>query len=177
MNKTGFFKASMPTDNSGGGEVKVVRTHVETSSSVSAKRVPPLASALAARLRAHLSSLTVLEACTLFSLIHRWASGEDTLLKCAAADAGVSEALIVKMAKKLGFEGFRQLREALDEHNRLAEKTDLYAELCVPEEACKGLTRLYSVARSVRRLRGFQKIGVAHCRGVQPIDTRSEAAG
>ena len=152
MNKTGFFKASMPTDNSGGREVKVVRTHVETSSSfsVSAKRVPPLASALAARLRAHLSSLTVLEACTLFSLIHRWASGEDTLLKCAAADAGVSEALIVKMAKKLGFEGFRQLREALDEHNRLAEKTDLYAELCAPEGAC---VRLQKVLRaSIRSL-------------------------
>ena len=44
-------------------------------------------------------------------------------------EAGVSEALIVKIAKKLGFEGFRQLRESLREHNQLAQ-ADLHEELC-----------------------------------------------
>jgi DNA-binding MurR/RpiR family transcriptional regulator len=90
-----------------------------------------------------------LETCTLFTLVHRRATGEDTLLKCAAAETGVSEALIVKIAKKLGFKGFRQLREALGEHNRLA-RTDLREELCVAEGAC---ARLQKVLRaSVRAL-------------------------
>jgi RpiR family transcriptional regulator, repressor of rpiB and als operon len=104
---------------------------------------------LAARLRERLSSLTSLEAAALFTLIQRRATGEDTLLKCAAGETGVSEALIVKIAKKLGFEGFRQLREALGEHNRLAQ-ADLHEELCVADGAC---ARLQKVLRaSVRAL-------------------------
>jgi RpiR family transcriptional regulator, repressor of rpiB and als operon len=92
------------------------------------------------RLRAHLSSLTALEAGALFTLLHR-ATGEDTLLKCAAGETGVSEALIVKIAKKLGFEGFRQLREALGEHNRLAQ-ADLHEEFCLAEGACARLQKV-----------------------------------
>src|SRR5438552_18409942 len=103
MSKTGLLEARKPRDPVPGGEVKVVWAHEETPSccSGSAKQVPPPAASLAVRLRAHLSTLTVLEACTLFTLADH--TGEDTLLKCAAADAGVSEALIVKIAKKLGF--------------------------------------------------------------------------
>jgi DNA-binding MurR/RpiR family transcriptional regulator len=59
-----------------------------------------------------------------------------TLLKCAAGETGVSEALIVKIAKKLGFEGFRQLREALGEHNRVSQAT-LHEELSVAEGASR----------------------------------------
>ena len=104
---------------------------------------------LAARLRERLSSLTSLEAAALFTLIQRRATGEDTLLKCAAGETGVSEALIVKIAKKLGFEGFRQLREALGKHNRLAQ-ADLHEEFCVSEGAS---ARLQKVMRaSVRAL-------------------------
>src|ERR1700721_2683178 len=104
----------------------------------------PLASpvpTLAVRLRAHLTSLTPLETSVLFTLLHRRATGEDTLLKCAAGETGVSEALIVKIAKKLGFEGFRQLREALGEHNRLAQ-ADLHEELCLAEGACARLQKV-----------------------------------
>ena len=149
MSKSGFLEALKPTDCRRGGEVKFVWADEETTlpCSVSAKQVPSSASTLAARLRAHLSSLTALEASTLFTLVHRRANGGDTLLKCAAADAGVSEALIVKIAKKLGFEGFRQLREALDEHGRLAQ-TDLQAELCIPEGTC---VRLQMVLRACMR--------------------------
>jgi RpiR family transcriptional regulator, repressor of rpiB and als operon len=115
----------------------------------SAKQAAPPAPSLTVRLRAHLSSLTALEACALFTLVHRGAIGEDTLLKCAAAETGVSEALIVKIAKKLGFDGFRQLREALSEHNRLA-RADLHEELCAAEGTC---ARLQKVLRaSVRAL-------------------------
>jgi hypothetical protein len=48
----------------------------------------------------------------------------------------VSEALIVKIAKKLGFEGFRQLREALGENNRVSQAT-LHEELSVAEGASR----------------------------------------
>jgi DNA-binding MurR/RpiR family transcriptional regulator len=61
----------------------------------------------------------------------------------------VSEALIVKIAKKLGFEGFRQLREALREHNRLAQ-ADLHDELCVSGGACARLQKVLHA--SVRAL-------------------------
>jgi DNA-binding MurR/RpiR family transcriptional regulator len=104
---------------------------------------------LAIRLRAHLSSLTPLETSVLFTLLHRRATGEDTLLKCAAGETGVSEALIVKIAKKLGFEGFRQLREALGEHNRVSQ-ADLQEELCVSEGARARLQKVLHA--SVRAL-------------------------
>jgi DNA-binding MurR/RpiR family transcriptional regulator len=96
-----------------------------------------------------LSSLTALEAYALFTLVHRRVTDKDTLLKCAAAEAGVSEALIVKIAKKLGFEGFRQLREALREHSRLAQ-ADLHEQLCVSGGACARLQKVLHA--SVRAL-------------------------
>jgi DNA-binding MurR/RpiR family transcriptional regulator len=143
ISKTALLAAPKPADPVPRREVKVVSAHQKRPSCCSGtpKQAPPPASTLAVRLRAHLSSLTVLEACTLFTLIHRRAADEETLLKCAAAETGVSEALIVKIAKKLGFEGFRQLREALAEHNRLAQ-ADLREELCVAEGACARLQKV-----------------------------------
>jgi DNA-binding MurR/RpiR family transcriptional regulator len=138
--------ASLETQNLGypcpGHEAQPIWAHRETPSSYtgSAKQAqPPVPTAsavptLAVRLRAHLTSLTPLETSVLFTLLHRRATGEDTLLKCAASETGVSEALIVKIAKKLGFEGFRQLREALSEHNRVSQ-ADLHEELCVADGA------------------------------------------
>jgi RpiR family transcriptional regulator, repressor of rpiB and als operon len=127
-------------------DVNGVWTHQESPSyyAGTANRAPQPPPTLAIRLRACLSSLTALEACTLFTLIHRWGTGEHTLLKCAAAETDVSEALIVKIAKKLGFKGFRQLREALGEHTRLAQK-DPREHLCVAEGAC---ARLQMVLRA-----------------------------
>jgi DNA-binding MurR/RpiR family transcriptional regulator len=124
-------------------ELKILSPHQQSASCCqeSTKQVPPSPAPLAVRLRAHLSGLTVLETCTLFTLIHLRATGQNTLLKCAAAETGVSEALIVKIAKKLGFKGFRQLRDALGEHNNLA-RTDLREELCVAEGACARLQKI-----------------------------------
>jgi RpiR family transcriptional regulator, repressor of rpiB and als operon len=145
MSKPALLESLKVTRPVPGREVKVVWAHPKTPSrrSGSAKQVPlptPPAPPLAVRLRAHLSSLTALEAEALFTLLHR-ATGEDTLLKCAAGETGVSEALIVKIAKKLGFEGFRQMREALGEHNRLA-RADLHEELCVAKGASARLQKV-----------------------------------
>ena len=151
MSKTALLEAPKLASPIPGEEGKVVWAHPETPScrSGSAKQAPSPAPTLAVRLRAHLSSLTPLEASALFTLLHRRATGEDTLLKCVAGETGVSEALIVKIAKKLGFEGFRQLREALSEHNRLAQ-ADLHEELCVAEGACARLQKI--LRASVRAL-------------------------
>jgi RpiR family transcriptional regulator, repressor of rpiB and als operon len=142
MSKPASLESLKLTDPVPGRDVKVVWAHRETPScrSESGKQAPLPTPPLAVRLRAHLSSLTTLEADALFTLLHR-ATGEDTLLKCAAGETGVSEALIVKIAKKLGFEGFRQLREALGEHNRLA-RADLHEELCVAQGASARLQKV-----------------------------------
>ena len=44
---------------------------------------------------------------------------DKTLLKMVADETHVSKAMLVKIAKKLGFDGFRSLRAALAKHNRL----------------------------------------------------------
>jgi RpiR family transcriptional regulator, repressor of rpiB and als operon len=150
MSKPVLLESLKPTGPAPRREIKVVWAHRETPSyrSGSAKQAPSPTPPFAVRLRERLSSLTSLEGAALFTLLHR-ATGEATLLKCAAGETGVSEALIVKIAKKLGFEGFRQLREALTEHNRLAQ-ADLHEEFCVAEGAS---ARLQKVMRtSVRAL-------------------------
>ncbi|BCP55474.1 RpiR family transcriptional regulator [Kaistia sp. 32K] len=45
--------------------------------------------------------------------------GAETALKQVALAAGVSEAMVVKITKKLGFEGYRSFRAALAQYNRL----------------------------------------------------------
>jgi RpiR family transcriptional regulator, repressor of rpiB and als operon len=149
MSKTALLEA--PKLAGPGREAKVNGAHRERPSccSGSAEQAQLPAPPLAVRLRERLSSLTALEAAALFTLLHRRATDEDTLLKCAAGETGVSEALIVKIAKKLGFKGFRQFREALGEHNRLVQ-ADLREELCVAEEACARLQKV--LLASVRAL-------------------------
>ena len=130
-----------------GREIGAVWAQEEASSCrpASTKRAPSPAPTLAIRLRARLSSLTALEARALFTLVNRPDTGEETLLKCAAGETGVSEALIVKIAKKLGFAGYRQLREALSEHNRLAQG-DLHEELCGTEGTSARLKKVLRVS-------------------------------
>src|SRR5215468_4784945 len=73
---------------------KIVCLHQETPSrqSEDLEQAPQGNPLLVERLRGRLPSLTVLEACTLFTLLNRRDTGGDTLLKCAAAETGVSEA-------------------------------------------------------------------------------------
>jgi RpiR family transcriptional regulator, repressor of rpiB and als operon len=147
MRKTALLEAPKLAGSVSGREAEIVWEPRDGSAghSRSAKKDRSPAPNLAVRLREHLSSLTSLEAAALFTLVHRRATGEDTLLKCAAGETGVSEALIVKIAKKLGFEGFRQFREALGEHNRVAQ-ADLHEELCVAEGACARLQKVLRAA-------------------------------
>ena len=76
--------------------------------------------------------LTPLEARVVDMILGRRDFDRATPLKSVAEDAGVSEAMIVKIVKKLGFAGFRDFRTALDDYNRLPT-AELHQELS-PED-------------------------------------------
>jgi DNA-binding MurR/RpiR family transcriptional regulator len=70
-------------------------------------------------LRQRFSTLTALETRVISTILSQCTVDETTLLKAIADETRVSNAMVVKIAKKLGFDGFRALRAALAEHNRL----------------------------------------------------------
>ena len=80
------------------------------------------------RIASLLPRLTALEAGVVTKLLKSRNIDEKTLLKWVADDMRVSEAMLVKIAKKLGFSGFRAFRSALVEYNNLPT-TQLHAEL------------------------------------------------
>ena len=80
------------------------------------------------RIASLLPTLTALEAGVATALLKSRNINERTLLKWVADEMRVSEAMIVKIAKKLGFSGFRAFRSALAEYNNLPT-TQLCAEL------------------------------------------------
>src|SRR5215471_9722393 len=63
--------------------------------------------------------LTALEARVISLILSQCTIDDKTLLKVVADETHVSKAMLVKIAKKLGFDGFRSLRAALALHNRL----------------------------------------------------------
>jgi RpiR family transcriptional regulator, repressor of rpiB and als operon len=74
------------------------------------------ARAVGPKLRAMLPGLGSAESRIVEALLRR--STRDALtLRQVAQDAAASEAMVVKTAKKLGYEGFRELRAALAEYN------------------------------------------------------------
>lgn len=72
--------------------------------------------------------LTPLEARVVETILGRRDFDEATPLKSVADDAGVSEAMIVKIAKKLGFAGFKDFRSGLVDYRNLPT-ADLHQEL------------------------------------------------
>ena len=64
-------------------------------------------------------SLTPLETRVVDSVFGRKDFDDTTTLKAIADDAGVSEAMVVKIAKKLGFSGFREFRQNVASYSRL----------------------------------------------------------
>jgi DNA-binding MurR/RpiR family transcriptional regulator len=65
-----------------------------------------------------LSTLTALEARVISVMLNQCTIDDKTLLKVVADETHVSNAMLVKIAKKLGFDGFRSLRAALAKQNR-----------------------------------------------------------
>ncbi len=80
------------------------------------------------RIRMMMPHLTPLEGRVVEMMLGRRDFDETTSLKTIADDAGVSEAMVVKITKKLGFEGFRDFRAGIVDYNRLPT-ADLHQEL------------------------------------------------
>jgi len=71
------------------------------------------------RIRMMMPNLTPLEARVVDTVFGRRDFSDATPLKDVAKDAGVSEAMVVKIAKKLGFSGYRDFRANADGYVRL----------------------------------------------------------
>lgn len=71
------------------------------------------------KIRMRMPSLTPLEARVVDSVFGRKDFSDATSLKVVADDAGVSEAMVVKIAKKLGFAGYRDFRANVAGYVRL----------------------------------------------------------
>jgi RpiR family transcriptional regulator, repressor of rpiB and als operon len=79
------------------------------------------------RIRMLLPELTPSEA-RVAELVLRSALDDPLPIKQVAADAGISEAMVVKTSKRLGYAGFRELRSALHAYKRLPN-VDLHEDL------------------------------------------------
>ncbi|SFU47765.1 transcriptional regulator, RpiR family [Methylobacterium sp. 174MFSha1.1] len=72
------------------------------------------------RIRMMRPNLTPLEAKVVDSVFERRDFSAETALKDVAEAAGVSEAMVVKIAKKLGFSGYRDFRQNVADYVRLS---------------------------------------------------------
>lgn len=79
-------------------------------------------------IRMLLPRLSPLEARVALALLERPHFDETTPLREIAAEAGVSDAMVVKLTKKLGYPGFKALRASLARYRRLPA-ADLHEEL------------------------------------------------
>ena len=95
---------------------------------------PPDINGIVLRIRSLLSTLTALEAGVVTALLKKRTIDERTLLKWVADEMCVAESTVVKIAKKLGFSGFRALRSALAEYNNFPS-SQLHAELFANDSA------------------------------------------
>jgi len=75
--------------------------------------------AVGAHIRMRMPLLTPLEAKVVETVFAHRSFGAETSLREIAVEAGVSEAMVVKIAKKLGFSGYREFRAALVRYNAL----------------------------------------------------------
>ena len=100
---------------------------------------------IGAQIRMQMPLLTPLEARVVDTITGRSDLSEATALKEVAEDAGVSEAMVVKIAKKLGFNGFRDFRAALVNYNSL-DVADLHQEISPDDSAADLIQKVFRTA-------------------------------
>jgi RpiR family transcriptional regulator, repressor of rpiB and als operon len=88
--------------------------------------------AVGPRIRMMMPLLTPLETKVVDTVFALRDFGDDTSLKQIADDAGVSEAMVVKITKKLGFAGYRDFRAAVSQYNR-QPTAEMHQELSVDD--------------------------------------------
>lgn len=89
------------------------------------------------RIRMMMPHLTPMEARVVETMLGRRDFDGTTSLKEIAEDAGVSEAMVVKIAKKLGFAGFKDFRTGLVDYRGLPS-ADLHSRTATGRPRCPG---------------------------------------
>lgn len=97
------------------------------------------------RIRMMMPLLTPLEAKVVDTVFGLRDFNEETTLKEVASDAGVSEAMVVKITKKLGFSGFRDFRSAVALYNQLPT-TEMHQELSINDTAEEIIHKVFNTA-------------------------------
>lgn len=94
---------------------------------------------IGAQIRMQMPFLTPLEARVVDTITGRNDLSLTTALRQVSDDAGVSDAMVVKIAKKLGFSGFRDFREALVVY-RQTDVASLHSEIS-PDDSSADIIR------------------------------------
>ena len=101
--------------------------------------------AVGAQIRMKLPSLTPLEGKVAAEILARKDNDEATPLREIALKSAVSEAMVVKVAKKLGFEGFRDFRQGLIDYYR-SDTAGLHAEIGEADTAGEIVQKVFRTA-------------------------------
>ena len=106
---------------------------------------PSDASRVGPHLRMMLPGLTGLEAKVVKLMLQSDLFNAATPLHSLANTAGVSDAMVVKVAKKLGFAGFKEMREQVSQYNQLPT-ADLFREIRSDDPARAILEKVFRTA-------------------------------
>ncbi len=98
--------------------------------------------AVGAQIRMRLPQLTPLELRVVDAITSRENLTDQTSLKEIATESSVSEAMIVKIAKKLGFSGFRALRGGLVEYKQ-SDAANLYREISPDDSSANIIQKVF----------------------------------
>jgi len=101
--------------------------------------------AVGPRIRMMLPQMTTLEARVVELVLGRRDFTEATSLQSIANAAEVSEAMVVKVAKKLGFDGYRDFRASLAAYNRLPI-VELHEELSLEDSTATITQKVFRTA-------------------------------
>ena len=101
--------------------------------------------AVGAQVRMRLPSLTPLKGKVAADIRARKDIGEATPLREIAEKSAVSEAMVVKVAKKLGFAGFREFRQGLVDYDN-SDTAALHAEISEDDTAGEIVQKVFRTA-------------------------------
>lgn len=98
--------------------------------------------AVGPRIRMMMPLLTPLEARVVETVFALRTFDDETSLKEIATDAGVSEAMVVKITKKLGFAGYREFRNAVAQYNKLPT-AEMHQELSLEDTSLEIIQKVF----------------------------------
>ena len=101
--------------------------------------------AVAAQIRMKLPNLTPLEAKVAGDILARKDIDAATSLREVADKSAVSDAMVVKVAKKLGFAGFREFRQGLVDYYK-SDTAALHSEISAEDSAAEIVQKVFRTA-------------------------------